>query len=183
MRNSISNMSDRLTSQEGSPALGPSPRALSPDPRDTHATGASSSSATAATAVRLVSCALWSFLREAGGSRWRKEFFFFFCFLVLHLWHTGVPRLGVKLELQLPPYTTATATQDPSHVCGLHYSTHSDARSLTYQVRPGIKPASLWILVRFVSCWAMKGTPCCCFKPKRLPDTQSTCGSGQAGQG
>ena len=27
-----------------------------------------------------------------------------------------VPRLGVKLELQLPAYTTATVTRDPSHV-------------------------------------------------------------------
>ena len=37
-------------------------------------------------------------------------------------WHMEVPRLGVKLELQLPAYTTATATQDLSHVCDLHYS-------------------------------------------------------------
>ena len=33
-----------------------------------------------------------------------------------------VPRLGVKLELQLLAYTTVTATQDPSHVCHLHHS-------------------------------------------------------------
>ena len=33
-----------------------------------------------------------------------------------------VPRLGVELELQLPTYTTARATQDPSHVCDLHHS-------------------------------------------------------------
>ena len=33
-----------------------------------------------------------------------------------------VPRLGVKLELQLPAYTTATATRDPSRVCNLHNS-------------------------------------------------------------
>jgi len=32
------------------------------------------------------------------------------------------PRLGVKLELQLPAYTTATATQDLSCVCNLHHS-------------------------------------------------------------
>jgi len=30
-----------------------------------------------------------------------------------------VPRLGVKLELQLPAYTTGAATQDLSHVCNL----------------------------------------------------------------
>ena len=33
-----------------------------------------------------------------------------------------VPRLGVDLELQLPPYATATATPDPSHICDLHHS-------------------------------------------------------------
>ena len=33
-----------------------------------------------------------------------------------------VPRLGVKSELQLPAYTTATATQDPSQVCNLRHS-------------------------------------------------------------
>ena len=33
-----------------------------------------------------------------------------------------VPRLGVKLELQLLAYTTTTAMQDPSHICNLHSS-------------------------------------------------------------
>jgi len=33
-----------------------------------------------------------------------------------------VPRLGVKSELQLPAYITATATPDLSHVCDLHHS-------------------------------------------------------------
>ena len=43
-------------------------------------------------------------------------------FLGLHMWHMEVPRLGVKSELQLPAYTTATATWDPSHVFDLHHS-------------------------------------------------------------
>ena len=36
----------------------------------------------------------------------------------------GVPRPGVELVLQLLAYTTTTATamQDPSHVCDLHRS-------------------------------------------------------------
>ena len=33
-----------------------------------------------------------------------------------------VPRLGVKTELQLPAYTTATATWDLSRICDLHRS-------------------------------------------------------------
>ena len=33
-----------------------------------------------------------------------------------------IPRLGVEFELQLPAYTIATATWDPSCVCDLHHS-------------------------------------------------------------
>ena len=49
-------------------------------------------------------------------------FLFFFGFLGLHLQHMEVPRLGVKLELQLPAYATATATPDWSRSCKLHCS-------------------------------------------------------------
>ena len=54
------------------------------------------------------------------------SFFLPFCLSVclfgLHLWHKEVPRLGIRLELQLLAYTTATATPDPIHVCNLHHS-------------------------------------------------------------
>ena len=51
-----------------------------------------------------------------------------------------VPRLGVKLEVQLSAYTTATATQDLSHFCDLYHSsqqrrilnTLSEARDWTH---------------------------------------------------
>ena len=33
-----------------------------------------------------------------------------------------VPRPGVKSELQIPAYTTATAIPDPSHIWDLHHS-------------------------------------------------------------
>ena len=42
--------------------------------------------------------------------------------------HMEVPRLGAEYELHLPAYNTATAMatatamQDPSHVCDLHHS-------------------------------------------------------------
>ena len=47
--------------------------------------------------------------------------FFFFLFR-LNLQHKEVPRLGVKLEPKLLAYATATAMQDPSHICDLHNS-------------------------------------------------------------
>ena len=65
---------------------------------------------------------------------WLKGFFWFF-FLGPHPQLMEVPRLGVKSELQLLAYTTA----------------HSNARSLTHWARPGIKPASSWILVGFIT--------------------------------
>ena len=61
-----------------------------------------------------------------------------------------VPRLGVKLELQLQAYPTAIATWDLSYVCDLHHSSWQ-AGSRTHWVRPGIEPACSWILVRFIT--------------------------------
>ena len=50
-------------------------------------------------------------------------FFFFLPFLWPQLQHTEIPRVGRGwLELQPPPYTTATATPDPSCLCDLHHS-------------------------------------------------------------
>jgi len=49
-------------------------------------------------------------------------FTFFFCFLELHPWHMKFPRLGVESELQLPAYTTTTATRDQSRICDLPHS-------------------------------------------------------------
>ena len=43
-------------------------------------------------------------------------------FLGPHLWHMEVPRIGVESELQLPAYTTATATRDPSCIFDLQHS-------------------------------------------------------------
>ena len=47
---------------------------------------------------------------------------FFFCILGPHLWHMEDPRLGIKSELQLPTYITATATQNQSCICDLHHA-------------------------------------------------------------
>ena len=47
-------------------------------------------------------------------------FIYLFCLLGPHLQHMEIPSLGVKSELQLPAYTTATATQDLSRICDLH---------------------------------------------------------------
>ena len=73
-------------------------------------------------------------------------FFFFLAFLGLYPWHMEVPRLGVKPELQLPAYTTATIPPDPSGVFD-HTTAHGNTRSLTHWARPGSHLASSWLLV------------------------------------
>ena len=57
----------------------------------------------------------------------RLNFFFFFLiflfsFLGPHERHMEVPRLEIESELQLPAYTTATATWDLIRICNLHQS-------------------------------------------------------------
>ena len=67
-------------------------------------------------------------------------FFSFFGFLGPHPWHMEVPRLGVKLELQLPACATTTAMLDPQPT----------------ELRPGMEPESSSIL--YFHCIIM-GTP------------------------
>ena len=81
-----------------------------------------------------------------------------FVFLGPHPRHMEVPRLGVKLELQLLAYTTATTMPDPSRVCSLHHGSQqcwilnplSGARDWTC----GLMDTS-WVCYH----WAMAETP------------------------
>jgi len=68
------------------------------------------------------------------------------------------PRLGVRSDLQLPACTTATTTQDLSHICDLHHS------SRQRQTLNPLSEARDWNFVlvdasqmRFH--WATMGTP------------------------
>ena len=74
-------------------------------------------------------------------------FFAFFFFLGPHPWHVEVPRLGNELELQLPAYTSATATQDQSRICDLHHSSWQN--QILNPLSKG--PAASWFLVGFVA--------------------------------
>ena len=94
--------------------------------------------------------------------------FILLCFLGPHVLHVEVPRRGVKLELQLPAYTTPTAIQDPSRLCDLHYSSQqcwihnplTEAREQTHVLMD----------TSWVHCyWAMMATPCCShLKPRGM---------------
>ena len=45
-----------------------------------------------------------------------------YLFIWLQVWHMEVPRLGVRLELQLPVYTHSHNNADLSCICNLHHS-------------------------------------------------------------
>ena len=89
-------------------------------------------------------------------------FIYLFCLVGLRLWHVEVHRLGIESELQLPAYTTATATPDLSRVCNLHHSSWqcqilnplSKARDRTF-----ILMDSCWVCYH----WAMLGISSCHF--------------------
>ena len=50
------------------------------------------------------------------------SYLFTLLFLGPHPRHMEVSKLGVKWELLMPAYATATAKQDLSHLCDLYYS-------------------------------------------------------------
>ena len=58
----------------------------------------------------------WQNVEWLSSKVWLNDFFFPFSFLGLHLHHMEVPRLGVKSELQLQSYATATAALDLSPI-------------------------------------------------------------------
>ena len=67
--------------------------------------------------------------------------------------HMEIARLGVESELQLPAYSTATATQDPSCVSDLHQA-HGNALS---EVRD--QTCNLMVPRRIRFCCAIMGIP------------------------
>ena len=102
--------------------------------------------ATSMAKINKISCRkdVWVFFKKIHSV---YLFLFLFWFLGPQPWHMEVPRLGVKLELQLPAYTTATAMQELSRICDLHHS--SREHRILDPLR--IEPASSWILVGFIS--------------------------------
>ena len=87
----------------------------------------------------------------------RMVIIYLLIFLGPHPWHIEVPRLGVKLELQLTAYAMATATRDPSRVCDLHHSSWHHQILNPLSEGPGIEPKSSVILVGFLTRWAATG--------------------------
>ena len=87
---------------------------------------------------------------------------FCFCFVFLlgpHMQHMELPRLGVELELQLPAYTTATATRDRSCVCELHHSSQQQRRILNPPSEARDRTHNLTVPSQISFCCATTGTP------------------------
>ena len=87
----------------------------------------------------------------------RLFIYLFIVFLGPHPWHM-VPKLGVKTELQLLAYATATATPDPSRACDLHHSSwQRQILNLLSEARDQTRHLVVPSQIRFLG--AMMGTP------------------------
>ena len=64
------------------------------------------------------------------------------------LQHMEVPRVEVESELQLPAYTTDTATPDPNCVCDLHCNSHQ------YQILNPLSKARNQTCILMGTSWA-----------------------------
>jgi len=79
-------------------------------------------------------------------------------FLRSHPRHLEVPRLGVKSELQLSAYATATETPDLSRVSNLHHSSWQ-CQILNPLSKARDQTRNLMVPSRIHFCCAMTGTP------------------------
>ena len=82
----------------------------------------------------------------------------YFVFLGPHQRHMEVRRLGIELELQLPAFTTAIATWDPSCVCSLHHSSQQ-CRILNLLSQARDQTCILMDTSRVCYRWATTDTP------------------------
>ena len=80
--------------------------------------------------------------------------FFFFVFLGPHQQHMEVPSLGGLIGA-----TAAGHSQSHSNPRSKPHLRPTPQLTTTHWARPGIEPKTSWILVGFVSHWAMTGTP------------------------
>ena len=91
-----------------------------------------------------------------------KELLTFWSFVCLFLgpqvWHMEIPRLGVKLKLQLPAYTTATTIWDPSHICSLNRSSRQ-CQHLNSLSKAGDQSQIFEDISWVCFCWAIIETP------------------------
>ena len=81
---------------------------------------------------------------------WNCSLFFFFFFLGPHLRHMEFPRLTAESGYSCWP-TPQTQQYGIRATSATYTIAHCNARSLTHWAGPGIKPASSWMLVRFVT--------------------------------
>ena len=114
----------------------------------------------------------------------RFFFFFFFFFLDPPLRHMETPTLGVESELQLPTYTTATATLDPSHICDLYRSPQqccllnalSEARDQTLILTDTHQFIPVTVNISFKNWSVLSPVLCNIFQRKvQIPSRAQTC--------
>ena len=91
-------------------------------------------------------------------------FFFYFFLFYCHFRATHMTYGSSRSRSQIRAATVRLGSQQCQiWATSVTYTTASgNAESLTHWVRPGVEPASSWILVGFLTCWARVGTPRLC---------------------
>ena len=90
-------------------------------------------------------------------SSWQSWPFIYAFFLGVHLWHMEVPMLGVELELEPQPQQLGIWAKSVTYP-------HSSQQCQIPGPLRGIKSASSWILVRFISAASQRELPSWPFK-------------------
>ena len=94
---------------------------------------------------------------------------FLFFFLGLQLWHMEISQVIVESKMQLLALHHSNVGSEPHLRLICRTTAQGNTESVTHSARLGIKPASSWILVGFLTCWVTVGTlrPLCLFKKKK----------------
>ena len=96
-----------------------------------------------------------------------QNFFYFFILIFLSFCLFRAVPVAYEGSLARSPIGVVAASLHHSHsnarsepdLRPTPHSSHRNARSLTHWARPRMEPTSSWMLVGFVNCWAMTGTP------------------------
>ena len=87
-------------------------------------------------------------------------FFFFFCLFRVAMRHMEAKGQMGATAASLYHSHSKFRTRATS---ATYTTAHGTAGSLTHWARTGIEPVPAWMLIRFINCWAMTGTPGCDF--------------------
>ena len=117
--------------------------------------------------IKLLLCCLWRSWRFLllFHPQWKFDHKFFLSYLFIYLFFYGrtsstwrFPGEGSNQSCSCWPMPQPQQCQIQA-TSETYTTAHGNTGSLTQRARPGIELVSTWMLISFVNCWAMMGTP------------------------